>query len=305
MGIWKLYWVSSDGYEDCFVVAKNCRSAAHIEVAMNGFSYSDVSVMRVADIPDELFQIYGQDWPWYADHQLLKDLGARTRTIDNGIYQVLLDGRVYSRDSDGEWSTYLIGFKAICERNPALPRPDFSEEETEDYHKYIYDMMGMAIVQCHKIEWLISRSFLSAVIKRRKNKDETFEVAFSELEKKTLGSLIASLEKSFDIDVDIHNLLRCFLDMRNQFIHGITLTDRYNIEDNWGQRELISFLDVFLSAAEMVEEISSGFFEMGLKVMENAFPDAIDKGVPFNYNDDLLGLFASCFEFKAPSSKNS
>lgn len=28
---WKLYWVASDGLEDCFVVAKNSRSAKKIE----------------------------------------------------------------------------------------------------------------------------------------------------------------------------------------------------------------------------------------------------------------------------------
>lgn len=303
MGVWKLYCVSSDGGEDCFVVAKNSRSAAHIEVSKNGFAYSDVSAMRVADISNELFQIYGQTWPWYADQQLLKDLGVRTRTLENGTYQILLDGKVYSQDSDGEWSTYLIGVRALCERDPTLPKVDFSEEDTADYHNYLCEMMGMAMILCHKIEWLISHSVLSALIKKRKREHETLKAAISELEKKTLGSLVSSIENSFDIDVDIQGLLKLFLSMRNQFVHGITQTVRYNIEDNWGQRELIGFLDYFISVAQHVEKIAHGFFEAGLKVIEDSFPENIDKNVRFDYDDDALGMFVSFFSLKSISEK--
>jgi hypothetical protein len=57
MSIWKLYWVESDGYEDCFVVAKNSRSAANIEIHMNGFELDDIKVTRIMDVPDKLERI--------------------------------------------------------------------------------------------------------------------------------------------------------------------------------------------------------------------------------------------------------
>lgn len=53
MSKWKLYWVASDGLEDCFVVAKNSRSARRIEKEMNGFEDEDIVVTRIMDIPDE------------------------------------------------------------------------------------------------------------------------------------------------------------------------------------------------------------------------------------------------------------
>ena len=41
---WKLYWVAFDGFEDCFVVAKNLRSAREIEKEINDF-HSDTIIM--------------------------------------------------------------------------------------------------------------------------------------------------------------------------------------------------------------------------------------------------------------------
>ena len=46
MNKWKLYWVTSDGLEDCFVVAKNSRSAKRIEKDANGFEDQEVTNMK-------------------------------------------------------------------------------------------------------------------------------------------------------------------------------------------------------------------------------------------------------------------
>jgi hypothetical protein len=250
------------------------------------------------DIPHSCAQKYEQEWPWYADWQLLIDLGARQRTIEDNVQQILLNGRVYSQDHTGKWTTYLIGFRALCERNPSLPHPDFSAEDTEDCHHYLYEMMGMAITYCHKIEWELSHSFLVAVTKNAKKDSETFGNAFDELKTKTLGGIITSIRKSFDIDIDVNFLLSLFIDMRNQFIHGITYTERYDIEDNWGQRELLNFLDIFITLSEKIEKISSAFLRMGMKVVEQLIPNEIDPQLGFDYNDDLLELLASFFKLK-------
>ena len=61
MNKWKLYWVASDGLEDCFVVAKNSRSAAKIEKDMNGFEDDYLTVTRVMDIPDKYEDIANKD----------------------------------------------------------------------------------------------------------------------------------------------------------------------------------------------------------------------------------------------------
>jgi hypothetical protein len=46
--------VSSDGYEDCFVVARNRRSAARVELDMNGFDPDDVEAERIGIVPREV-----------------------------------------------------------------------------------------------------------------------------------------------------------------------------------------------------------------------------------------------------------
>ena len=124
------------------------------------------------------------------------------------------------------------------------------------------------------------------------------EIGNNNLKMMTLGGIITSIRKSFDIDVDINFLLSLFIDMRNQFIHRITHTERYDIEDNWGQRELLAFLDIFITLSEEVEKISAAFFEMGMKIMEQLTPNETIPQFGFDYNDDLLELFASFFKLK-------
>ena len=103
MSKWKLYWVASDGLEDCFVVAKNFRSARRIEKEMNGFDDVDLKVTRIMNIPDEYEEVANKkfrkwekeqrcnehlnintliSWPYYAEEWLLEKLGAEYRTIE-------------------------------------------------------------------------------------------------------------------------------------------------------------------------------------------------------------------------------
>lgn len=100
MAKWKLYWVESDGYEDCFVVAKNSRSAKSVEINMNGFDASDINALRIMDIPDT-FEMKAdkkfKEWskicapqqannsdlhqsPWYAEKMVIRRFGS---TISN------------------------------------------------------------------------------------------------------------------------------------------------------------------------------------------------------------------------------
>src|SRR5690625_1363845 len=133
MAKWKLYWVESDGYEDCFVVAKNSRSARSVEANMNGFHISDATATRIMDIPDEYEEKADQkfkewsnvhapeqannpdlhQWPWYADKWLLEDLGTQFRIIEDEE-QTLLRDVVYTRKATGECYTYCIGAKALA-----------------------------------------------------------------------------------------------------------------------------------------------------------------------------------------------
>ena len=48
---WNLYWIESDGWEDCFAVARNSRSARCVEKDVNGFEDDDLNVTKVMRIP--------------------------------------------------------------------------------------------------------------------------------------------------------------------------------------------------------------------------------------------------------------
>ena len=77
MNKWKLYWVTSDGLEDCFVVAKNSRSAKRIEKDANGFEDQEVQVTRIMDIPDEYEMLANskfRDWSKKHDYNKYLDI---------------------------------------------------------------------------------------------------------------------------------------------------------------------------------------------------------------------------------------
>ena len=89
---WTLYWVSSDGYEDCFVVARNRRSAARVELDMNGFDPDDVEAERIGIVPREVERDYfwaNEDvrpWPWYVyGKELFAGMGAEIRETDGTL----------------------------------------------------------------------------------------------------------------------------------------------------------------------------------------------------------------------------
>ena len=70
MSKWKLYWVASGRLEDCFVIAKNSRSARRVEKEMNGFEDEDIVVTRIMDIPDEYEEIANKKFrEWSKEHK--------------------------------------------------------------------------------------------------------------------------------------------------------------------------------------------------------------------------------------------
>ena len=315
---WKLYWVESDGYEDCFVVAKNSRSAKFVEIHMNEFDTSEVTATRVMDIPDkyeekadkkfrEWSKVHAPHqtnnlnlycWPWYAYKWLLEDLGAKFRTID-GEEQTLLRDVVYAKRITGEWYTYSVGARALNERNEDLPKYDNYDNEPEiDVTEQLYNILGVALVQCHEIEWLFSKSFVFGVSEKQQKKYETFNDFFEGWEKKTLGGLFTAMQEAFDIEEEIKMAFTLFLDMRNTLVHGITTMARYDINTDWGQRELMAFLDLFFILCDPIKEIAASCLEASIEIANTYLLNKDDEKTPFESSNDLLGLFTHCFKLK-------
>lgn len=116
MANWKLFWVESNGYENCFIVAENSQSAKRIERKRNGFHALDLNAFSVLEISEALekkadkkFREWSEinapqqasrsdlhQWPWYADQWLLHELGAKFRN-QNHEEQIVLNNKIYSR----------------------------------------------------------------------------------------------------------------------------------------------------------------------------------------------------------------
>lgn len=63
--------------------------------------------------------------------------------------------------------------------------------------------------------------------------------------KKTFGQMLKTIKAAWLLDPDFERHLELFKSMRNQLVHGLTTSDRYNISDSWGQDECFSFLIFF------------------------------------------------------------
>lgn len=314
---WKLYYVESDGYKDCFIVARNKAEAITVDRDMNSFETNDLKTTLICDIPDSLEKVADAHflewaknnapwhvddiksgkmhaWPFYADRRLLKELGASFRVAE-GYDEILLDGIVYACDPNGLHHTRTIGVRALWEFNPDLPRVVPNDEETADIKPLIYQILGMALKESQEIEWLLNHSFIFAFSSKQRRKIKTINEAISCWSRKTLGAMVNIMKESFEFSEDVDNGFKLFIDMRNRLVHDILMSERYNIETNWGQRELMAYLDMFLKLCEPIKEIATACCDISFALSEDLFDNTIPN---WKRNPDLIKLFASCFATK-------
>lgn len=269
MSKWKLYWVASDGFEDCFVVAKNSRSAARIEKDTNGFEDEDLEVTRIMDVPDRYEEVANKKfrqwskqnncnthldidklcaWPYYAQQWLLDELGAEYRTID-GKEEVLINDIVI-----GQGYMYSIGIRAMNEISE-IKGIDITKVTYEGMRETIDNMLGVSITTIHRIENYITESFVFAIGNKRYQEYTIREAMKYWKEKLTFGQLIQLIETSYDIDDTVRKALTLFLTQRNKIAHGLTKDERFDIDTIWGQKEIVGYLALFLRNAWALEEI--------------------------------------------------
>lgn len=326
MSKWKLYWVASDGYEDCFVVAKNSRSAKRVEKDMNGFEDEDLTVTRVKDIPDKYEQLADKifrewskknnhnthlaakeltAWPYYAEEWLLKILGVESRYVE-GQKEYLVEDIVYAPNK-----IYPIGLKAMKELYELDKEHSFdiSKVSYEGIENVIKDMLGEAIVIIHRIEDYISNSFIFAM-GNKKYDNYTIEEARNLWKKKfTFGKLINLMEEKFIIQEDVKASLLLFLEQRNKIAHGLTKYERYDIDTLWGQKEIIGYLTLFLTNAFVLEKVIRSAYTtslgLGLEIVKNKSKTSnpeLNKDIEKFYLDSTikeeLNLFIHTFEMR-------
>jgi len=308
MSVWNLYWVASDGLEDCFVVARNSRSACRIEIDMNGFDHGDVNATKVVRVPKGIEKMFVRrqtrapkehhPWPWYANRWLLGKLGAQFREID-GLEETLIDDTVYSGAG-----ARPVGKKAIIDlRSDALvSNYKRSREDTWDASQsQLLTMLGMCIARCQQVEHYIAHSFILGISKQQKSRYETINDLIKGWKRKTLGSLLVAIDEAYDIEPTLRAGFQLFLDMRNQLVHGITTSDRYNIDTQWGQKELVAFLALFDVVSRVVRDAfrSSYYASIQLGIEKLSKSENLPKKLLTRSQVKEIGFFVHCFSPKA------
>lgn len=324
---WYLYWVTSYEYEDCFVVAQNAQAAKSFEFEVNGFEWSAIKAQKVMEVPERYDKIENYLWirwsrihapeqakvpnihrkAYYAGRWMLERLGAKWRSID-GREQMLLLDQVYTHNEEGEACTYSIGARALVEDSNKHIKFDYNDYSMfeEDIEKILYEMMGLATAQCHEIEFYFANSFVFAVSEKQKKKYDTIREFLEGWRKKTLGNLISSIEESFEIKGEWKIWIKGFIELRNQFVHGLTTKERYNMRDEWGRRELISFLAIFLKYCEPVKAIAESCFLFSIKFANEKLIEDGEEKLILEETEDVKGklaLFGEVFELKGMSNK--
>jgi len=324
MSKWKLYWVMSNGEEDCFVVARNSRSACAVDKYGCWFlnEIEDFDVIRVIDIPDK-YELMAKKryckinkkevddindlsiWPDYATDWLLKKLGADIRIIDNKK-EFLIDDIVYAPGY-----VYPIGKKMVKEllEFDSDLKINISNINYDNLDEIIEMLLGRSIIAIHRIENYITESYIFGVGVERFSKYSILEMMKLWKEKFTFGKLLNLMEENFVINNDIKNSLQLFLTQRNKIAHGLTTDERYDINTIWGKKEIVGYLALFLKNACLLEPaVESAYtFSVGLSfyIMKNSGDkfsveqETLMKQFEFDpLIIDKLNIFFSVFKFK-------
>jgi hypothetical protein len=260
---WNLYWVESDGIEDCFVVARNSRSACRVEIDENGFDVGDVratKIMRIShDVQGSCRRNDNRKWPGYVyGRKFFEKMGAEFRTVD-GKQEMLLDDVVYAVDDFvpcGIFRKRSIGQRAISELRAAPEIADYPYHEEDIWEEpviHLITALGICLVTCQQIEHYIANSFLLGISKKQKQQYRTIKDLRAGWRRKTLGAMLKCTEEAWEIEPILKANLELFLVNRNRLIHGITMDEQSDIRTHWGREELLAFLSFFDVHARIVK----------------------------------------------------
>jgi hypothetical protein len=299
---WNLYWVYSDSFEDCFVVARNIRSAVRLERDENGFDPDEVGAVHVCSIPEPLarrklaeYRKEKISWPWYGWDDLLKKLGAEFRQLADR-HETLLDGVVYSQGMSPRWigGRFIKDFRA----DPMLAT--YGEETPySERQNILFTLLGLCVARCQEIEHYIAHSFILAVSAREKPKYATISDLVRAWKRKTLGQLIRTIEESYELDPVFKMSLEWFLEQRNKLVHGLTTHEQYDIQTAWGQDEMIAFLALFEMMSRPIRKAFRACYLVSMDFANTRLPESRNPKIRFTRKQkDEMSLFGAFFKLR-------
>ena len=243
---WNLYWVESDGYEDCFVVARNSRSACAVECEMNGFESRDVVATKILRVPNRAVIAYKRSadykerqWPWYVyGKKFFQDVGAEFRTVE-GQGEMLLHDVVYEVDDYRPCDirrSREIGRQALDELDELDEFGHDDEDVWPGPEIHLVTAIGMCLVRCQQIENYIAESFLLGISKKQKSQYLTINDLKKGWKKKTFGNMLRCIEEAWEIEPVVNASFQLFLQSRNALVHGLTTSEKFDIRTHWGRK---------------------------------------------------------------------
>jgi hypothetical protein len=302
---WNLYWVAYDGDEDCFVVARNSRSAKSYDANFCGYDAKDSTATHVCHISRTTLsraksratkQGRQLKWPDHADDWLLKSVGAKTRFLEDQK-ETLIDGTVFTHNFEYSVPPRDIGRKYYRRlRND----PIFLEREEDIYsdsQMSLLQLLGICLARCQEIEYLIAHSFVLGLNEADKRRYVTIGNMRKAWEKKTFGQMLSTIKEAWTLDPEFERHLELFKSMRNRLVHGLTTSDRYNISDEWGQDECFSFLVFFEIVSQPVRAAFRASLYASIDFAIHHFKDEIElstKRLTRKQRDEIQ-LFADLF----------
>ena len=299
--------MESDGVEDCFIVARNSRSACRVEIDENGFEVEDVRAIKIMCISQAVEASYrktgNRKWPGYVyGKEFFEELGAQFRTVD-GKYEMLLDDVVYAVEDYvpcGIIRERTIGHKAVSElkADPELAEYEYHEEDIWDGPTiHFITGLGICLATCQQIEHYIAHSFLLGISKKQKQKYKTLKDLRDGWRRKTLGNMLKCIEEAWEIEPTFKANLELFLANRNRLIHGITTDERFDIRTHWGREELLAFLSFFDVHARIVKSAFRASYYASIEFGSHNWgrPKGIPKNVFGRNQKNEARLFVAFF----------
>jgi hypothetical protein len=164
---------------------------------------------------------------------------------------------------------------------------------------HLVTALGMCLIRCQQVERYIANSFLLGISKKQKAKYNTINDLRAGWKKKTLGNMLQCIEEAWEIESTIKASLELFLESRNRLIHGVTTDERFDIQTEWGQRELWAFLYFFDIHSRMVKKAfrASYYASLDFGIQNWGLPKGLPKRIFNKKQKEELSLF---FEFFSP-----
>ena len=137
----------------------------------------------------------------------------------------------------------------------------------------LFQILGICLARCQEIESLAASSFVLGLNEADKRRYKTIGDMRAAWDRKTFGQMLTTIKAAWALDSEFERHLELFKSMRNQLVHGLTTSPRYDISDSWGQDACFSFLVFFEIVSQPVRAAFRASFYASLEFASHHFKE--------------------------------